>query len=187
MVFDEFWWILMDFDGFWWVLMGFDEFWWVLMGFDGFWWILMNFDGFWWVLMGFDGFRWGLMGEAQVFQYSVSIFQTNIQPVGHTVSSFPQKIFWHSTVWWCRYFSILLEDRNIPQIFVPASMTGKWQPLDVTVNRVFKAYYGAEYHKRRTAHKDVPKSRYLKIPGREEFIDMVFVAQSKIELNYLLF
>ena len=38
----------------------------------------------------------------------------------------------------------MLVERNVDQILVPAGMTGKWQPLDVMVNRLLKAYYKAD-------------------------------------------
>jgi hypothetical protein len=78
---------------------------------------------------------------------------------------------------------MLLEDRNVDQIFIPVAMTGKWQPLDVMVNRVFKAFYKAEYHAWRQRNNEETKSGYLKKPGRQDFVNMVSAAWGKVDLN----
>ncbi|OQV11470.1 hypothetical protein BV898_14199 [Hypsibius exemplaris] len=62
-------------------------------------------------------------------------------------------------------------------------MTGKWQPLDVMVNRVFKSFYKAEYHKWRLDNNAQTKGGYLKKPGRQDFINMVSAAWEAVDFD----
>jgi len=68
------------------------------------------------------------------------------------------------------------------QIFIPAGKTGKMQPLDVGVNRPFKAFWEEEYHiwRNKLTEKDVTKSGYLRGPTRQELIDMVSYCWMKV-------
>ena len=75
---------------------------------------------------------------------------------------------------------LLLDDRNVEQTFIPAARTGDYQPLDVGVNRPFKVYYREESAKWRSTHFDTTKSNYLKKPSRQDFINMVSTAWSRV-------
>ncbi|OWA52613.1 hypothetical protein BV898_17061 [Hypsibius exemplaris] len=62
-------------------------------------------------------------------------------------------------------------------------MTGKWQPLDVMVNRVFKSFYKAEYHKWRLGNNAQTKGGYLKKPDRQDFMNMVSAAWEEVDFD----
>ncbi|XP_055340969.1 tigger transposable element-derived protein 6-like [Paramacrobiotus metropolitanus] len=68
---------------------------------------------------------------------------------------------------------LLLRDRNVEQIFIPAGRTGDYQPLDVSVNKSLKSFFRSEYQARRASHNEVTKSGYLKKPGRQDFLNMI--------------
>ncbi|OQV13589.1 hypothetical protein BV898_12226 [Hypsibius exemplaris] len=60
-------------------------------------------------------------------------------------------------------------------------MTGKWQPLDVMVNNVFKSHMKAEYAKWRNENESFTQSSYLRKPGWQNFIGMVSRAWYKVD------
>lgn len=77
---------------------------------------------------------------------------------------------------------LLLQQRNIQQILVPPGMTGQHQPLDVGVNKPFKAYYKEEYHRWRQEQNENEKTKsgYMKNPNRQESIDFISAAWDKV-------
>jgi hypothetical protein len=77
----------------------------------------------------------------------------------------------------------LFEERNVEQLFIPAGKTGVYQPLDVGVNRPFKAYYREEYEKWRLENSNVTRKGYLKKPSRQDFINMVSVAWERVSCD----
>lgn len=74
----------------------------------------------------------------------------------------------------------LFKKRNVKQIFIPASRTGDFQPLDVSINRPFKVYYRDEYAKWRKNNRGVTKAGNLKKPSRQDFINFVSEAWKKV-------
>ena len=74
----------------------------------------------------------------------------------------------------------LLESKNVHQIIIPPGMTGKWQPLDVSVNKAFKDYFREQYKRWRTENIKFTHKGNIKKPGKQEFINMVSVAWDKI-------
>ncbi|OQV18455.1 hypothetical protein BV898_07464 [Hypsibius exemplaris] len=72
--------------------------------------------------------------------------------------------------------SQLLEERNVRQILIPVGMTGKWQPLDVIVNNVFKSLIKVEYRDRRNKNESFTPSNFLWKPSRQDFVNFVFRA-----------
>ncbi|GAV06265.1 hypothetical protein RvY_16283 [Ramazzottius varieornatus] len=61
----------------------------------------------------------------------------------------------------------MLDDRNTKQIIIPGGMTGKWQPLDVSVNKCFKDYFRASYRSWRKNNIGFTKSRNLRKPEKK--------------------
>ena len=74
----------------------------------------------------------------------------------------------------------LLESNNVHQIIIPPGMTGKWQPLDVSVNKAFKDYFRTDYKRWRSENISFTHKGNIKKPGKQEFIDMVSIAWAKI-------
>ena len=46
------------FDGWWWMMMNDDGWWLMMLDDDGWWWMMMNDDGWWWMMMDGDGWWW---------------------------------------------------------------------------------------------------------------------------------
>ncbi|GAV07303.1 hypothetical protein RvY_17156 [Ramazzottius varieornatus] len=77
----------------------------------------------------------------------------------------------------------LLNEMGIRQVFIPAGLTGTYQPLDVGVNFPFKSYLKLSYHDWRDSHTEVTKSGYLRKPNRQDFIDFVSGAWEKVKVT----
>ncbi|GAU94977.1 hypothetical protein RvY_06671 [Ramazzottius varieornatus] len=78
---------------------------------------------------------------------------------------------------------LLLENLGIEQMFIPAGLTGTYQPLDVGVNFPFKSYLRKSYHLRRDNCTAVTKSGYLKKPSRQDFMKFVSEAWEKVKVS----
>lgn len=77
----------------------------------------------------------------------------------------------------------LLNERNVQQILIPVGTTGKWQPLDVSVNKAFKVSYKHEYHQWQASNTGITKNGYQKKPGRQDFINMISRAWEKVSVE----
>ncbi|GAV06740.1 hypothetical protein RvY_16678 [Ramazzottius varieornatus] len=75
---------------------------------------------------------------------------------------------------------LLLESLGIERVFIPAGLTGTYQPLDVGVNFPFKSYLRKSYHVWRDDCTAVTKR---KKPGRQDFINFVSRAWEKIKVS----
>lgn len=64
------------------------------------------------------------------------------------------------------FAELLLSEFNVQQIMVPAGRTGKYQPLDVGVNRPFKLSIDQQYHEWGKNHKETTGGGLLRKPGR---------------------
>jgi DDE superfamily endonuclease len=75
-------------------------------------------------------------------------------------------------------FLWMLDERNVEQVLISSCLTGEHQPLDVGVNKPFKEYYRAEYHKWRMilTDKDITQQKNYKHPNRQELVNFVSAA-----------
>ena len=62
------------------------------------------------------------------------------------------------------------------RILTPAGQTGKYQPLDVGVNKAFNGFYRQKFHKWRKALKNahITKKGNLRNPTGEEILNFIF-------------
>lgn len=65
---------------------------------------------------------------------------------------------------------------------IPAGLTGQHQPLDVGVNKPFKAQYRKEFHKWRKMQKksDATKGKNMKNPTRQDVLNFTSAAWESI-------
>ena len=74
----------------------------------------------------------------------------------------------------------MLEDEGVLQVFVPAGCTGQYQPLDVSVNVVFKKKIAAKYHSWRKTVQGTTKSGYQRNPTKKEYVKWISEAWYEI-------
>ncbi|GAU89463.1 hypothetical protein RvY_02012 [Ramazzottius varieornatus] len=76
--------------------------------------------------------------------------------------------------------AVLLDERNVDQVFVPKGMAGIYQPLDVGINAPFKANLKQAYHEWRKERTEVTAKGYLRKPTRQDFVNLVSKAWEAI-------
>ncbi|GAU89077.1 hypothetical protein RvY_01672 [Ramazzottius varieornatus] len=62
-------------------------------------------------------------------------------------------------------------------------MTGKYQPLDMSVNGIFKQFLKVEYRRWRRENISFTAAGYIKKPGKNEFIQMASSAWKKVDVE----
>ena len=124
-----------------------------------------------------DGLDWERYGNIVVYSSSNDWWASRMHE-RHWTSTSPQaqkRIFIHRsypvhTKMKCQF---QLDEKNVQLTFISAGMTGQLQPLDVAVNKLFKEYHTAEFHKwqKSLKKKDITKKDISEIPrGRRCWI-----------------